>query len=830
MNKFRLNLKNLFSAITTNQENTSPEHTPHVSFTASSEYSASEAERLFSDTYVKNQTHSGLAQNSNLYQSMVTQALDNTHQYLAYDKKKAAEIRKLSPEIVKAEEIWISSIMSPNDLQSGSFFVNIPPEILDSLSKESSRHIISEIESYFNSMYGVDEKIRYWLKDMLFGNGSHPVMVLPIKSLRKLINSSIKEGMEVFTEKHTLYKELWDAKIYSEGKPSSKIGVESLGDDLHTIVKRVKLVDPKSQANKNEIRGVYSKMCDILNQENSIRFIENMEVVGLESIMSQQQEVVANEKVKRWFDSEKPINIKKETHLDFTDILPEGSFITTEELDDASDGSHPHPLMIDLPPESVIPVHVPGSPNQHLGYFILIDENGHPVQVDVDDVDSQDTTGQTLEDAYEAMFGYGNTSGKSRSMKTNANVFEIALDRYLSTKMKDGGFQNIQISRFESVANCMLSRLLRAKKTNVVFVPKELMTYMCFDYRDDGTGKSMLDDIEFVLSLRISLFVAGIMSQLNDAIDHKEVTVQLDPKTADPLKLLTELRSDIVNKKQLMFTTDPRQISSSIAEQSITITPEGIPGLSGYSVKTDSSPRSSARADSELLDTLDDMYGTGLQIPHSALNQLSEDEFSRSIATTNLLFAQVCRAKQRTVCDFCSRLLRTCMLYDKSLQATLLSKIKEGLMHSAGDQVNPEELLKNLVEQVTLDLPKPTLAPDRAQYEALEEYIGIIETLTTQVIPDDLASSMENGDQVVSMIRAFISRDMVNNYLTMAGIRGIDNVPDISDFDGKKLSDMQLTLTNIIAELSDIRRIEDKSMPDVTEEESGDNSGGGRRW
>ncbi len=56
-----------------------------------------------------------------------------------------------------------------------------------------------------------------------------------------------------------------------------------------------------------------------------------------------------------------------------TPILP---ILTSTQTARPNDG---HPLVMTLPPECVIPVDVPSNPDEHIGYYILLDEFGNPV-------------------------------------------------------------------------------------------------------------------------------------------------------------------------------------------------------------------------------------------------------------------------------------------------------------------------------------------------------------------------------------------------------------------------------------------------------------------
>ena len=61
--------------------------------------------------------------------------------------------------------------------------------------------------------------------------------------------------------------------------------------------------------------------------------------------------------------------------------------------------------LVELPYQSVIPVIVPGAPEQHIGYFILVDQWGEPINPDNRDMNDINANSRLVESNMHARFG-----------------------------------------------------------------------------------------------------------------------------------------------------------------------------------------------------------------------------------------------------------------------------------------------------------------------------------------------------------------------------------------------------------------------------------------
>jgi hypothetical protein len=215
------------------------------------------------------------------------------------------------------------------------------------------------------------------------------------------------------------------------------------------------------------------------------------------------------------------------------------------------------PLEIKLPPESVIPVFVPGFPEKHIGYFLVIDPEGYPVSKDKK-LNYFNEFGRILSPTNQATMNQENNArafslfnGREdlirRSATHTLNSFIDILEKNMLDSFKSGLVgDNVKITRKEEIYTIMLARSLSNQQTQLLYVPRELMAYFAHDYHPDGTGCSLLYDQKIILSLRTMLMYADTMGSIKNSIADSLYNVKLDPDDPDPSVAIDRLNLELI--------------------------------------------------------------------------------------------------------------------------------------------------------------------------------------------------------------------------------------------------------------------------------------------
>ena len=505
------------------------------------------------------------------------------------------------------------------------------------------------------------------------------------------------------------------------------------------------------------------------------------------------------------------------------------------------------PLILDVPTESFIPVVIPGDKTKLLGGFLLCDEYGQFVEASGYVIAGNNPASNRLSIAYNAMYGEMPTesgirtaSGIAASMGAYSNsigiypnmcgcnkehivkVFNYVLDEMLKKRLEEMGLSDVTLGRYNSIAVCMLHRLLDKKKTRLIFVPEKYVTYMTFDQHFDGTGKSRIEDILYMESLKVSFLTASTLATMKNAVPIKKVKLNMDVKQRNTIQTAMMIRNAIVQREKLTPSTWPATVSSQIQSQNLSIETTH-PNSEGFSFTVEDSHREIPKADTDFLTELDNATIIGLGTMPSALSEMSEVQFARSLATTNLYFAKSIRQDQVIVEGFGSSHVQRHL----SLSSVLILKIAEILkdapavtskdqkkdsntdiaqykpdggqgvttVSKASKAIDKETYAKVLkvIDSVRVKLSPPDVTPNEAQYNILTETIKRINEYVDAVYPDDLASF--GGDEDVSnslkLVKSQIKAKMIRDVANTLGFRGLmSDVPEIKDFVVKNRSQL----------------------------------------
>lgn len=886
------------------------------------EYAQYETSILIHRTGVKDQNK---AYDHEITSSNIMQAILPTHKELVGSVADAERLKALDTSIKQVENIIVSSIMSPNDLQDRDPTISFEDANLSESQKKSCSELF---EKFYCKEHKLREKMEGWVREAHFRSGAGVTIILPEASLASLIetydpdrtcvnktatecfsvesiNSKIYQDGKIYNELRNqvytdkMYKRVLEYDPYKEKQVVNNTSNEGIrinpkihgNDDENKKIES----DSKSIASKifNELleedkdfyskidKGSISKVKEAiesislkinttLNSEKPGMISKNPEILRFSKNYKDQIESKMKKNVLNLFDlneNENPTYNKKYNYVPVIDL--------SEHVTSYSD-QKAYPFSMDVPTEATIPVCIAGNKKEHLGYLILIDKYGNPIEASTYLVgDNNCSISGRINSAYTSMYGdiptisgirspQGSFTGLSSQMIANQQyratqkIFNHILDNTLKNTIKDcTGIDDITLGTYQSIAICMLSRLLEKKETVLVYVPRKYVTYVAFDYRNsNGTGKSKLDDILFLESLKVSMMMSNVLATMKNAVPFRKAIVDLSKEQRNPHALMYEIRKAIAEKEKILPSINPTIVSQQILSQNTSVELKGENQTTGFQVSVEDTKRDLPIIDTDFLDTLDNRTITGLGAPISAVNEVADVQYARSIATTNIFFAKTIKKDQDTLLGFSESYVKThasfSSLLIRQIAAIIDDKdIKDKDIKGDTDtkQADESEIIKQnntvigiiskkisketyqhvmeVISKLKITLPAPIVSPDAAHYELMDSAIKLVNEYADAVFPDDLIPQKykdDLGDAYTSM-KAHIKSNAQRVLCQQLGMGGaLDLVPTINEY--------QLNhRVNLINQLADIRglngalELDQNQRKLTTEETNGDDSG-----
>jgi len=171
-------------------------------------------------TTTSKQTHINIGQYSSselqqlLPSNTRTAKTSELRDFLTESNKKSQTIIKelkclkaLAPEIEDAKRIYVSSIMSPNDMQKNSVRVSVN---LKELPEIINTDISNELNTFFNESYELGVNLTKWLGECFYETGAKAIVVLPRSNIDILMQSTSMEHYKLGSDKNVNLASLED--------------------------------------------------------------------------------------------------------------------------------------------------------------------------------------------------------------------------------------------------------------------------------------------------------------------------------------------------------------------------------------------------------------------------------------------------------------------------------------------------------------------------------------------------------------------------------------------------------------------------------------------
>jgi len=719
-------------------------------------------------------------------------------------------IIQLFPDIKLAVQILISSILSPKDMVKTELIYGAKEPIF---SSELLSSLNSFVESEMEGYHKLKDDLQPILQDSLFDTGSYVKVVLP----ESIVDSMINEDRQISNESML---DVFEGGTSKKVRPLGFLGNSNQSTGAAEIGKARPALEAFFAGNTARVFE-HTIRAKPLEGETGTITLEHLEITDNFQLLKLPKliEVGNRQKAKALAKSFAKVN-KSYTALESANNERQKK-LTTAELStilykDPGQGSYQHmmvlpsafnkprrsvgrPLVMRLPSESVIPVYVPGDEKKHIGYFVLIDADGNPVNKESQKQDQDGLAGLLAsQNNNQNMNSLLIDRAKKNMVANNASptldniaaVYASIVENDLLERLNNGLYgANVEIGKNEEIYRIMVARALRAKFTRLVYVPIDFASYFAFDYFPNGVGKSYLDDVKNLTSIRAILLFAKTMAQVKAAINVTKVTMSLDPNDPDPQKTIEIGMHEVAKMRQMYFPlgiNSPVDLADWIQRAGIEFAFENHPGIPETKFQFDTDNFKHEIPDNELDDALRKQTYMAFGLTPEMVDNGFNAEFATTVVQNNILLSKRIMNLQDIFTAQLTAHVHRVVNNDEVIREGLRKLLKENrgqLEKTMSDEdkalltANETNFIENVIdryiENLVVQLPRPDVTTLDTQSEAFEKYEAAVEKaiefwVSTAVIPNDVAGNVSsNMDSIKGVLKAYYMRNWMatNNYL-----------------------------------------------------------------
>lgn len=763
-------------------------------------------------------------------------------------------IMQLFPEMELGAQILVSSIISPKDMSGGDVIYTapnglMPPDVIATL--------ISKTREYLDTSCNIKTLLPKILREILFNSGSYPIVVIPESSIDDIINGTSRistESFSEFIEPNGAGKSL--GILGSPGEPVkiSRTALESFREYK------------KSDNYQNQLTVTKEDKTRVALEQANLFITDNVFILKLPTASSRVKQGQINSVFDKYRSSLSMESFKTKT-TKLTDAQMQAlvyksrsrdhqAIVRVKTKEQASRETVGKPLIMRLPSESVIPVHVPGDEEKHIGFFVLVDMEGNPLNRNTTSnhfgdlqtkLNSSNNSMGTylLSKANSSMVGNGT---KTLTVNNAAKLYTNIVESDLNERLRNGVYgNNVTLARNDEVYRIMLARALSNQYTQMLYIPAELMTYFAYKYDSNGVGKSLLDDMRILNSLRAMMMFSRVMASLKNSIGRTEVKLKLDEDDPDPNKTIETAIHEISKTRQQYFPlgmNSPTDLVDWIQRSGFEYSFEGHPKIPDMNIGFNEKSSNFPKPDTELDDELKKRSIMGIGLSPEMVDNGFGSEFAVNVVSNNLLLAKRVTQIQESFSPQLTNYARTILKNDGTMVVTIRGIITENY-DKIKNNIESDEKLKGLEDSLIIDflvnnylatfelsLPQPNSVTIENQMTAFKMYSeGLDLALDAWINSDILNESMAGevakyGDNIKGIIKGYYLRkwmadNNVFNELTELTTKDENGSPgiDLMQVQSQHITGLVRSAVNLIKGSAGMAAAANKDINTITDEQ-----------
>lgn len=735
------------------------------------------------------------------------------------DINDAESVLQVLPDLALAGDILISSIEGPKDMGVAHLNYIAPIGIVP---QSITNELMNTVKDYCDN-YKIATKIGAMLRAILIEKGSYPIVVVPENVVDEVINNAAIRNQAVTMESLDSVINTKTGKVYSTGILGCGLYEQRLEVERKVNTFTLEGIQPN--------RDISSEI--MIYDEDAKRYIEtgvnvtdNIAALSLPSAVALRNKI-AIERLTRFSSGYGDGEIVEEA-LSVSDreleniIYSKMSYqskpvIALKTDEQAYRQSVGEPLVMHIPSEAVLPVFTPGDPSNHVGYYVLLDSNYHPVsrETSVDQyadmrrltMNNQQGTGfaSSIINRVDRMMNGDKRQqqmSQQRRVDEYVRVYGELVENDLLARLKNGIYgQQFKIGDATEFYRVMFFRSLANQNTQLLFIPRELMTYMAFFFDDNGMGKSLLDKMKVINSLRMSLTFADVRAAVSNSLNRKHYDIQLDPNSPDPNRDMAIAWSEILRShgagvgSMPIGTVSPTEIENWMSRAAITTTFHGHPSIPDMKIDRQETRVDIPKSDADLREHMDKRGPMIMGVPGENVDSANGADYAETVSKNNVLF-------NKRVAIYQSHFEPQLTQHNVQLLSNspkVIGEMTEVLMEHFTDVIgfiSPENkksaetmsdvskvricrsIAKKFISQIKCELPKANILPLKAKLEAFKEYMEAVEEAIKVVLSDDILQADVIGEMES---KGNMIRDMVKSHLCRQWLIKNDFLPELID-------------------------------------------------
>jgi len=473
------------------------------------------------------------------------------------------------------------------------------------------------------------------------------------------------------------------------------------------------------------------------------------------------------------------------------------------------------PMIKEFDTSCFIPVSIEGDPTRKLGGFIMLDEDGYPLTTHNPDpeeiVDLSTYAGgsgnfiSSMNDRSNSVMNGKDCNGVPQYMlkKFFTRAFSEMVEKDLIDRMKNGQYDNgVQLASNEDFYWLMLTRCMKGQRTHLLWLPNEFLVYFALDYDEMGFGKSLLDDIRNIISMRIMLMVSGIAASLKNSIGRTKVTVKLDEEDPDAEKSIEDIQDEILKSRMNPIPfgiNNVADISKYLQRSCYEFEISGSNAIPDMQIQFEQYNSQYPKPDEDLTNQLKELSIHHFGLTKDMIDAAEGVDFAIQAATNNLMTMKRIQRWQRKVEPLASEYIRKIAINSESQINDLRDLVRNNYEQLQVEKVKrffgiqddkmledeefkilvTEQCLNVFLNNLVVELPSPAATTLEAQKQQFEDAAEFYKAALDYIVNESFFDAAVQGEGMsdhVDMIKNILLSHFMREYMAKNAI-----LPELSD-------------------------------------------------